>query len=197
MEVAIRYFTESQAAEARDLSLSARKPMLIDYWATNCKGCERMDALTYEDPLVQEYLSEYYVVLKCHISNISRDFASQFMTTVVLWTPSLFMYAPDGHILRTTVGYASPRHFITELEMGRATLLMRYREYAKALDIYSGIAELCDYPQLQQEALYWSGVAAFFHSRKDLSRLMPYWNTLMTKFPGTIWADKANVLPAE
>ncbi|MCW3466657.1 thioredoxin family protein [Chitinophaga nivalis] len=195
MDVAIQFFSSTEIAEAMALAKSTRKPVLIDYWASNCKGCAKMKAVTYEDAEVQAYLQEHYVVVKCHIDTVSREFVKQYMTHAVLWAPSLFVYAPDGTILRTIIGYVSPRRFITDLSIGAAALQMRQGKHAAALKLLGELPYAATYPELDQEAMYWEGVAAFWAYQRNVDRLIPYWNRLRDTYPDSTWAEKADVFP--
>ena len=196
METAIQFYTESQASEALAVAKASQKPLLIDYWAHNCKGCARMDALTYEDPRVQEYLSEHYVVLKCNIGAVDGVFAKTFLTTAVIWTPSLYIYSPEGVILRTVVGYVSPEQFLTELGIGRASNSMRRRRYAEAGDLLEQLPYAEKYPALHAESIYWNGIASFFQHQNSFDQLVPFWTELRKRYPESTWAEKADFIPA-
>lgn len=198
METTVKFFTENDTESAFSLAKATQKPVLIDYWATNCKGCEKMNAVTYKDPAVLDYLEEHYVVIKCHVSNITRELSRTLLTTALLWSPSLFVYSPEGVILRTAVGYYTPGQFITELSIGKSALLMRKGKHAAALELLNNLQSAAvAYPALDQERLYWAGVAAYFARSKEFSDIAPYWKTLVEIYPDSIWADKANVLPQD
>ncbi|NML21430.1 thioredoxin family protein [Pseudoflavitalea sp. G-6-1-2] len=195
MQTAIKFYTESQASEALAAAKATQKPLLIDYWAHNCKGCARMDSLTYEDEQVQEYLSENYIVLKCNVAAVDGAFAKTFLTTAVIWTPSLYIYSPEGVILRTVVGYVSPAQFLTELGIGRAAHQMRRRHFAEAGELLEQLPFAAQYPALHAEAIYWAGIAAFFQHQNSFDHLVGYWADLRKKYPETTWAEKADFIP--
>jgi thioredoxin-related protein len=195
MDTAVKFFTENSIDDAFELARTIQKPVLIDFWATNCKGCEKMDAVTYKDAAVQEYLEEHYVVVKCHTNKITHDLSKNFLTTALLWSPSFFVYAADGTIVRTIVGYLSPGQFITELSIGKAAFLMRKGKHADALTLLNNLTIASEYPVLDQETMYWEGVAAFYAKQKDFADIAPYWNKLKATYPGSTWAEKADILP--
>ncbi|HVI46890.1 MAG TPA: thioredoxin family protein [Chitinophaga sp.] len=196
METAVKFFTERETDEAFALAKALHKPVLIDYWATNCKGCEKMEAVTYQDEEVLEFLADHYVVVKCHVSNIDQKFRQTFLTTALLWSPSLFIYAPDGTILRTMMGYLPPVHFIAQLSIGRVLLLMRTGKHKNALGLLNNIP-VDSYPELDQEAMYLAGVAAFFAGPKEFVDIAPHWKRLRDTYPDSVWAEKASVLPEQ
>lgn len=197
METAIKKFTETDVDSAFELARATQKPLLIDFWATNCKGCQRMDAVTYEDASVQAYLDQHYVLVKYHISKITRDFTKAYLPNAVQWAPALYVYSPDGAVVRNVTGYLSPKQFIIELSIGHGAMLMRRGKHAEALELLSNLTMAAAYPVLDQEAMYWAGVASFFANHKDFEDLRPYWRKLLTAYPGSTWAEKADILPAE
>lgn len=197
METTIKKFTEADVHSAFELARATQKPVLIDFWNTNCKGCERMDAITYEDASVQEYLDQHYVLVKYHASKISREFSKTYLPNALQWTPALYIYSPDGAVVRNVAGYHSPKQFIIELSIGHGAMLMRKGKHAEALELLSHLTIAAEYPVLDQEAMYWAGVASFFANRKDFRDIVPYWNKLIATYPGSTWAEKADILPAE
>lgn len=196
MQTAIKFYTECEAAEALSAAKAAHKPLLIDYWAHNCKGCARMDAHTYEDERVQEFLADNYIVLKCNIAGVDGAFAKTFLTTAVILTPSLYIYSPEGVMLRTVVGYVSPEQFLTELGIGRAAHSMRRRHYAEAGDLLEQLPYAAQYPALHAEAIYWTGIASFFRHQNSFDQLVIFWKELREKYPDTTWAEKADFIPS-
>ncbi|WP_177192302.1 thioredoxin family protein [Chitinophaga arvensicola] len=197
METLTKKFTETNVDSAFELARAEQKPVLIDFWSTNCKGCQRMDAVTYEDASVQAYLEQHYVLVKYHVSKMNRDFSKVYLPTAIQWTPALYIYSPDGAVIRNITGYLSPRQFIIELSIGQGAAFMRKGKYAEALELLSNLTIAGAYPVLDQEAMYWSGVAAFFGKQKDFRDLVPYWGKLINTYPGSTWAEKADILPAE
>jgi thiol-disulfide isomerase/thioredoxin len=197
METSIKKFTGAQIDEAFELARTLQKPVLIDFWANNCKGCQRMDAVTYEDAAVQEYLEENYILVKFHVSQITKDFSKVYIPYGLQWTPALFIYSPDGAVVRNITGYLPPKQFIIELSIGHGAMLMRRGKHAAALALLTNLTAASAYPVLDQETMYWSGVAAFFANRKDFEDTVPYWRKLLNTYPDSTWAEKADFLPVE
>lgn len=196
METVIKKFTEADIDSAFELAIATQRPLLIDFWNTNCKGCERMDAVTYEDAAVQEYLDQHYVLVKYHASKITRNFIKAYLPNALQWTPALYIYSPDGAVVRNIAGYLSPKQFIIELSIGRGAMLMRRGKHAEALELFSNLSLAAAYPVLDQEAMYWAGVASFFANGKAFADIVPYWNKLLATYPGSTWAEKADILPS-
>lgn len=195
METAVKKFTEDEVNIAFELAKKTQQPLLIDFWHTNCKGCQRMDAVTYEDTAVQEYLEQQYILVKYNTGNITKDFSHTFLTSALLWTPAFYIYSPDGAIVRNVSGYLSPNQFITELSIGKAMLLMRRGKATAALELLESLPNPGGYPSLEQERLYWAGAAAFYANHKNFAAVEPYWRKLTEDHPGSSWAEKADFFP--
>jgi outer membrane protein assembly factor BamD (BamD/ComL family) len=56
----------------------------------------------------------------------------------------------------------------------------------EAVSIYSQVAEVAPAGGSQEEALYWLGVSHYKNGNKD--SLMKAWNTLLDKYPASLWA---------
>lgn len=196
METAIKHFTGQQTEEAFALAKAERRPLLIDFWADGCKGCQRMDTVTYENEQVRDYLDQHYVLVKFNVKEVTKAFTTKYLTRALIWTPAFFMYTPEGDVLREATGYLPPHQFLPELTIGRALLAIRRGKAADAIPLLSGLITGELPPALHQEVLYWLGVAAFFAEGKSFEALAPYWRELRATWPGTLWAERADTFPA-
>ena len=68
-----RIFNELTASEAVTISRISRKPLFIDFWATGCKGCEKMDETTYRDQKAIDALDDF-ILVKYHSRNMQKNF---------------------------------------------------------------------------------------------------------------------------
>lgn len=196
METAIKHFTGQQVEDAFELAKATQRPLLIDFWADGCKGCQRMDAVTYEDEQVRDYLEQHYVLVKFNVKEVTKAFATKYLTRALIWAPAFFMYAPDGNVLREATGYLPPHQLLPELTIGRALLAMRRGKPADGIPLLKGLVSEDLHPALHQEVLYWLGVAAFFAEGKSFDALVPYWRELRETYPGSVWAERADTFPA-
>ncbi|MBC9932916.1 thioredoxin family protein [Chitinophaga qingshengii] len=196
METAIKYFTGQQAEAAFELAKTTQRPLLIDIWADNCKGCHKMDTVTYEAEQVREYLEDHYVLVKLNVKEVTKAFTTKYLPHSLVWTPAFFMYAPDGTILREATGYLPPHQFLAELTIGRALLEMRRGKPAAAGILLATLAAETKHPAQHQEVLYWQGVMAFFAGGKSFEALVPYWRELRETYPESLWAERADTFPA-
>jgi thiol-disulfide isomerase/thioredoxin len=190
----MEHFDELSIEQAFKKAKVSGKPLLIDFWSTGCKGCKKMDDLTYTSSDVLKYLTENYVFVKFNTKHITREFKNSYTTGAFLWTPTFFVFSSDKQELRRTVGYLPPNQFITELELGRAFNYLRRAKSNEALSILNQVYDYADQSSNRGEALYWAGVAAYYAHQKSFDHLAPYWNKLIELHPGSLWSERANCL---
>ncbi|HEX3723605.1 MAG TPA: thioredoxin family protein, partial [Nitrolancea sp.] len=71
---------------ARERALRERKPLLIDVMKVPCRGCAKLDAMTYPDRRVIEAVNARFVPLKLNLFEDSREVVRPLN---VLWTPTI------------------------------------------------------------------------------------------------------------
>jgi thiol:disulfide interchange protein DsbD len=82
------YKDEASAFEA---ARQQNKRVLIDMWAEWCEACKKMDTTTFQDPLVLEEISKYWIPLKLDLTEldeksekIQTHYSIQSLPTLVL-----------------------------------------------------------------------------------------------------------------
>lgn len=87
------------------------KPILMDFWASWCVWCKKMDDETYPDPRVKRALAAY-VLLKIDVDRmpaLQKQFQADGLPTTVI-------VDKDGKELKRTVGYKTPAQFVPFLD---------------------------------------------------------------------------------
>jgi len=186
-------FDESSANEAFKKSKKSKKPVFVDFWSTGCKGCEKMESTTYHDENVMTSLNDF-VFLKYNTKNVQKNFRELFPTIGLGWTPSFYIYSPDGKIMRNMLGYLPPEQIIMELKLGLGQSYMRSSQYGEAIKIFKDTFSSTKETNYIQEGLYYAGVAAYYQFNGSLDELSVYWNELLDKYPNSLWAQRADVL---
>lgn len=190
----IHWHEQSQAADALLTSQKTGKPLFIDFFAVNCKGCEKLEATTWRDPRVADLLNEKFVPVMCNGWQQDEDFHRLNGKSMYAFSPVLVTRAADGTELRRTTGYLSAEDMLLELALGRAFDALHCKEWDKAWQILNAaIAEQVMAKNLP-EALWWRGVAAYRRSNKNLMAIAEAWAPLVRDYPGTLWADRADIL---
>lgn len=182
-------FTEMEVEPAFNLAKQKRLPVLIDFWAPNCKGCKKMEITTYHNPDTRSYVDKHFIFLKYDITNRN---AQKIDCSPILWTPTFVVFANDGSEVRKISGYLTKPVFESELKIGRAMAYLRKTQPDIALSILEDT--IIAHKSAAPEALYWAGVASYFLNKRNSESLVPHWQRLIANYPDSIWAEKADCL---
>lgn len=104
-------------AEAR----KSNKKILIDVYTNWCSWCKRMDAVTYADKAIADYLGKKYVVIKLNAeSSKPLTYKNQRYTEAELAAafgingyPATLFLKPDGEAITMYPGFADAQKFLT------------------------------------------------------------------------------------
>jgi thiol:disulfide interchange protein DsbD len=91
------------------------KPILIDFWASWCVWCKKMDDETYPDARVKKALSGY-VLLKIDVDRMP-DLQKQFQADGL---PTTVVVDKNGKEIKRAVGFQAPDRFVPFLTSGGA-----------------------------------------------------------------------------
>lgn len=151
----------------------------------------KMDAVTYPQPHVQEFLAGHTAFAHANFREPST-FVELFDRTPVMWTPTFLLTDHAGRHMRRWFGYLPPEDLLAEVRLGLALQHIHRRRPVEALDILAPVldSDLRSTP----EALYWAGVADLYGANGDKSALLPRWDELMARFPDSSWATRADCL---
>jgi len=188
-ELKTDYFTQMEVEPAFKLAKQKRLPVLIDFWAPNCKGCKKMEMTTYQNTETRSYIDKRFIFLKYDITNKN---AQKIDCSPILWTPTFIVFSNDGSEVRKISGYLAKPVFESELEIGRAMAFLRKAQPDIALSILEDT--IITHKSTAPEALYWAGVSSYFLNRRNSESLVPHWQRLIANYPDSIWAEKANCL---
>lgn len=98
-------------AGALALAAKENKPVLVDFWASWCVWCIKMDEETYPDPAVQAAMKAY-VPLKIDVDKLP-DFQKQFKADGL---PTTVVLDPSGKEIGRVVGYQDATRFAAFLK---------------------------------------------------------------------------------
>jgi thiol-disulfide isomerase/thioredoxin len=187
----IDYFTEVETDQAFQLAKQRHVPVFVDFWAPNCKGCQKMEHSTYQNADTLPYIEEHFVFVKYDITNRN---VPKMQSSPILWTPTFIVFANDGSEVRKTIGYLNKEQLQAELTIGRALAFLRKAQPGTALTILETFITSTAPENSIPEALYWAGVMSYFFNKRNADSLVPHWGRLIKDYSGSIWAEKADCL---
>ncbi|MDE0039238.1 MAG: thioredoxin fold domain-containing protein [Gammaproteobacteria bacterium] len=97
--------------QAAERAAAENKLVFVDFFTTWCAPCKEMDATTFQDPEVADWLAEHTVALKvdAEANETNEALAKRFG---VRSFPNYVFIAPDGKLMDRIAGKRSPEEFI-------------------------------------------------------------------------------------
>jgi len=143
-----------------------------------------MDAVTYPNESVVEFINEYLVPLRIAPDHpVAEDFT-------IRWTPSLLLLDKDGKEHRREVGFFEAEELIPFMILAIGNLKFNQREWSEAIANYEQL--LAKYPKsdVAPEAVFQLGVAHYKNSN-DPKPLRQAYDRLIAEYAGDSWAKRA------
>lgn len=190
----VNWFDQTNTLAALQSSSNCGKLLFLDFFAPNCKGCEKLEKITYRDPRICALLNETFVPLLYNARQPDDNFDLLNGKSIYAFSPVLIIKSSDGIELHRVTGYLPPDDMLIYLNLGLALDALYHRSWPHAYDLLD--QAVAKYPSAKNvpEALWWRGVAAFRKSGGDLSALADAWSVLRSEFPFSQWADRADIL---
>lgn len=104
-------FHDQAFEQAVERAAAENKLVFVDFFTTWCLPCKEMDATTFQDPKVADWLAEHTVALKvdAEANETNEALAERF---AVRSFPNYVFIAPDGKLMDRIAGKRSPEQFI-------------------------------------------------------------------------------------
>ena len=189
----INWFTEAQIEEALEASKTTLRPIFIDFWSPGCKGCAKMDAVSYEDDSVIRFLYERFICIKYNTKSPNTYLKKLTGHAPLLWSPTFVVL--DYHLseMRRIVGYLPPEELLAELTISEGLIELLHTNAHGAYLKFESVIDDFSETHAAPEALYWLGVAAFRRNGRSLKALIPKWQAIYDRYPQSVWWTKADV----
>ena len=145
-----------------------------------------MDAVTYPNPIVIEFIQKYLVPVQVPYN--SQPLATDFN---IQWTPTLITLDSDGKEHHRTVGFLSPQELVPSQMLGMAKCHFDSERFDQAISILEKL--LAEYPKSDStpEAIYLRGVSR--HKKTgDAKPLKEAYVQLQKDYPASEWTRRAS-----
>jgi tetratricopeptide (TPR) repeat protein len=147
-----------------------------------------MDTVTYPDSRVASLVREDFVPVKVMVKE-KPDVAARYD---VAWTPNVVVADDAGKTHARIEGYLPPEDFVSQLALALGRYRFDRQEYPRAIHHFEEVARRHKGTEAAAQALYWLGVSHYKQS-KDPAQLRPSWQQLISEYPKSEWAKRANV----
>jgi len=171
---------------ARDASWAENKPVLLYFHNAESKGCKRMDADTFTQDKVVQFINDHFVPLQLDHEN--HPFSREYN---VFWTPTLVILDQDGKEFQRNLGFMKEDQLLAALLLGVAKAYLIAGKYDAAKLNFDLILEKYPQSDAAPEALYFTGVNQF-RWKNDIKELRKAYESLNEKFPLSVWTEKAS-----
>ncbi|WP_298883636.1 thioredoxin domain-containing protein [uncultured Polaribacter sp.] len=115
--------------DAQKIAIATNKFILVDFWATWCGPCKKMDSESWSNSEVQALMANF-VPLKIDI-DVERNLSSKFSIRSI---PQVFILDPNGEIVLQTKSYMNKEKVMRVLKKytyGNKLLQQEYLNYLK------------------------------------------------------------------
>ncbi len=150
-------------------------------------GCQRMDAVTYPDASVVEFVSAHLVPVRVRYD--AEPISTNFQ---IRWTPTLVTLDPEGNEHHRTVGYLEPNELIASLALGIAKWHFDTKQFDQAAAGMESVIQQFPDTDAAPEAQYLLGVSKYKMSH-DLTNMRDAYRELKAKYSGSEWTKRAAV----
>jgi hypothetical protein len=176
---------ESDMAKALARGKAEQKCVLLEFFSPECIGCQQMDAVTFSDSNVENFMTDRVVALHSPVG--SNPLASDFR---VVWTPTLIVLDFYGKEHQRTIGFLGPDELVPSLILGVAKTALDNGFYNESVLQLNTL--LNGYPKsaVAPEAVYLRGVSRYLSSHAP-GALKESYQQLSAEYPQSEWTRRA------
>jgi len=176
---------ETDMGKALARGAAEQKSILLDFYSPECIGCKQMDAVTFPDLAVANFVIDRMVPLRAPVGG--KTLAADFR---VVWTPTLIVLDHYGKEHQRTVGFLPPDEMVASLLLGIGKAGLGNDQFNEAVVQFSTL--LNGYPgsACAPEAVYLRGVARY-KSSHAASALKEGYQQLLAQYPDSEWTRRA------
>jgi tetratricopeptide (TPR) repeat protein len=144
-----------------------------------------MDAVTYPDPKVSEFVMKNLVPLRIPYNH--ETLAPQFN---LQWTPTLITLDSEGKEHHRTVGFMAPDDFIASQLLGMGKSAFELEQFDRAIEDFNSLLSMYSKTEYAAEAIYFRGVSQYKNSHNP-KPLREAYDKLSAEYPNNEWTKRA------
>jgi len=176
---------ETEMGKALSRGKAEQKCILLDFFSPECIGCKQMDAVTFPDIAVANFITDRMIALHAPVG--AKSLASDFR---VVWTPTIIVLDYYGKEYQRSVGFLSPDEMVASMLLGIGKVGFENDQYNDAVIQFNTL--LNGYPKsaVAPEAVYLRGVARY-KSSHAAGNLKDTYQQLRAEYPDSAWTKRA------
>lgn len=176
---------ETDMGKALARGKAEQKTLLLEFFSPECVGCKQMEAVTFADPQVINFISDHVIPVRIPVSSVTQ--ATDFR---VSWTPTLITLDLYGREHQRTVGFLPPADMIGSVLLGMGKVCLDNGQFNEAVIQFNTLLNGCPKSAAAPEAVYLRGVARFSASH-DPAALKDIYQQLSSQYPESEWTRRA------
>jgi len=176
---------ETEMGKALSRGKAEQKCILLDFFSPECIGCRQMDAVTFPELAVSNFITDRMIPLQAPVG--AKNLASDFR---VVWTPTLIVLDYYGKEYQRTLGFLPPDEMVASLLLGIGKVGFENDQFSEAVIQFNTL--LNGYPKsaAAPEAVYLRGVARY-KSSHAVAALKETYQQLLAEYPQSGWTRRA------
>ena len=103
-----------------------------------------------------------------------------------IWTPTIMLLSPEGHVYDEWNGYLPPGLFLPRLLLGRGKAALKQDRFEEAARCFDEIPVKYPLSDVAPEATYWAAVSRYKGSH-EAEDLLGGWRKLQSRYPESPW----------
>ncbi len=176
---------ETDLKKARERAQLQHLPILLFFHNPGWTGCQQMDAVTYPDNKVIEFIQKSFIPLR--VPHDAKPLSADFN---IKWTPTLITLGLDAKEHHRTVGFLDPGNFIANSLLGIGKYHFDNDRYPEALSFFDTVISDHSQNDAAAEAIFLQGASRYKNSANPI-HLKEAYESLSSKYPDSEWTKRA------
>lgn len=176
---------ETDMGKALARGAAEQKSMIVEFFSPECIGCRQMDAVTFPDLAVSNFITDRMIPLRAPAG--AKSLAADFR---VVWTPTLIVLDYYGKEHQRMIGYIPPDEMVASLLLGIGKVGLENNQFNEAVLQFNTLLNGYPHSAAAPEAVYLRGVSRY-KSTHTPAPLKESYQQLLAEYPGSEWTRRA------